>query len=481
MTAITSLADHEVLRLMLLALYALTALAAASHALLHKRDPRSAWGWIATCWLFPLAGACLYYLFGINRLQQRAKRLLGSPAPLGKPVKQPTERCLAVVGADPVELRELVRIGAAMTGLPLAFGNRIEMLHNGEQAYPQMLKAIAEAGQTIDLCTYIFEGGTVGDQFVQALVAARARGVEVRVLLDGMSQLLFAGPVRRRLDAAGVPVALFLPPRWFPPMLHMNLRNHRKLMLVDSRLAFTGGMNIRDCHLQQPLTPATTTDLHFGLAGPIVQQLAQCFADDWQFATGEELIRNQTSASCGESACRVITDGPNEDLDKLVMILTGALANAHHRVLILTPYFIPNPALMAALQAAALRGVEVHLLLPAQSDQRYVDWAARPYIEQLLRYQVKVWLQPAPFAHTKLFVVDGYYAQIGSANLDHRSLRLNFELVVEVFDRMLVEQLAAHAESARARSAPLELAAMQARGLPVRLRDSLCWLFSPYL
>ena len=474
-------AEPDWLRLLLLALYTVSAIAAAAHALLHKRDPRSAWGWIAACWLFPLAGACLYYWFGVNRLQQRAKKLLGKRAPVDKAIVQVVEPELSVLGVDAIELRELVRIGSAMTGLPLQFGNRIEMLSNGDEAYPAMLHAIAEARQHIDLCTYIFEAGEVGDAFVAALSAAHQRGVQVRVLLDGMSQLFFASPVYRQLRAQGVSVARFLPPRWWPPLLHVNLRNHRKLLIVDSVTGFTGGMNIRDCHRLLPLTAETTSDLQFRLQGPVVQQLEQCFIDDWQFTTGESLTRIVQAKGEGESVCRVITDGPNEDLDKLVMVLSGALANAHQQVFIVTPYFIPNAALISAMQAAALRGVEVHLLLPQRSDQRYVDWAARKYLEQLLHYQVKVWLQPAPFAHTKLFVVDGFYAQIGSANLDQRSLRLNFELMVEVFDRRFVQTLATYADTAREHAAALTLDKLNSRSLAVRLRDSLCWLFSPYL
>lgn len=475
------LAEADVWRGLLLALYTVSAVVAAAHALLHKRDPRSAWGWIAACWLFPLAGAYLYYWFGVNRVELSAKKLLGSPARVDRtPIKQ-LQPPLSVVGVDPVELRELVRIGSAMTGLPLCFGNRIEMLCNGEQAYPAMLQAINKAQHRIDLCTYIFEAGQVGDAFVAALGAAHQRGVQVRVLLDGMSQLFFASPVQRQLRAQGVAVERFLPPRWWPPLLHVNLRNHRKLLIVDHDIGFTGGMNIRDCHRLQPRTEQSTADLQFRLQGPVVQQMEQCFMDDWQFVTGEAATRSVQTTGEGGAVCRVITDGPNEELDKLVMVLTGALANAHHRVLILTPYFIPNAALMAALQAAALRGVEVHLLLPQRSDQGIVDWAARKYLEQLLHYQVKVWLQPAPFPHTKLFVVDGYYAQIGSANLDQRSLRLNFELMVEIFDRQIVEQLADYADAAREKCAPLTLARLNARPLAVRLRDSCCWLFSPYL
>ncbi|MGQ0696677.1 MAG: phospholipase D-like domain-containing protein [Panacagrimonas sp.] len=477
MSAVT---DAGLVQLLLLALHTVCALTAASHALLHKRDSRSAWGWIATCWLFPLAGALLYYLFGINRLHERARQLLGATR-LGVAVDEPGPRLLSVVGVDPVELRELVRIGGAMTGLPLSFGNRVEILHNGDEAYPAMLHAITGAERTIYLCTYIFEAGETGKHFVRALVDAHARGVQVRVLVDGMSEVFFASPARRQLIAQGVPAARFLPPRLFPPMLHVNLRNHRKLLLVDGRIGFTGGMNIRDCHVVIPLTARSTADLHFRVTGPVIEQLEDSFLGDWRLATGEVLPRSASSPVIGDAACRAITNGPNDDDDKLVMILMGALANAHQRALIMTPYFIPSLALVAALQSAALRGVEVHIVLPARSNLRYVDWASKKFLEQLLPQQVCVWLQPAPFAHTKLFLIDDYYAQIGSANMDQRSLRLNFELVLEVFDRPLVMELARHFDGIRAASTPLRLHDLAARSLAERLRDSVCWLFSPYL
>lgn len=373
-----SVSDAGLLQFLMLALHTVIALTTAAHALLHKRDSRSAWGWIATCWLFPLAGALLYYLFGINRLRDRARQLLGAPKP-GAGVDEPNPRLLSVVGVDPVELRELVRIGGAVTSLPLSFGNRVEILHNGDQAYPAMLQAIAGAQRTIYLCTYIFEAGAIGKRFVQALADAHARGVQVRVLVDGMSEVFFASPARRQLVAKGVPAARFLPPRLFPPMLHVNLRNHRKLLLVDSHIGFTGGMNIRDYHIVVPLTARSTADLHFRVTGPVIEQLQDSFLVDWHLAAGEMLPRFASCAVMGDAVCRVITNGPNEDSDKLVMALIGALANAHHRVLIMTPYFIPSLALVAALQSAALRGVQVHIMLPTRSNLHYVDWLRRNF------------------------------------------------------------------------------------------------------
>lgn len=473
--------DRSIAELLLIALHLTVALTTASHALLYKRDPRSAWGWIAACWLFPLAGAILYYLFGINRVQQKAQRLRGPPAKRGAGREMGPTQFPVIEGADACELKELVRIGDAMTGLPLSFGNRVTALHNGDAGYPAMLQAIAEARQSVYLCTYIFEAGAVASRFIAALAAAQQRGVQVRVLIDGMSDLFYAGAAWKQLQAEQLPTAIFLPPRWFPPLLHFNLRNHRKLLIVDGQLAFTGGMNIRDAHVLQPPHSDTVADMQFCVSGPVAAQLEDCFRGDWQFAAGEALPASSPAAVAGDSACRAIADGPNDELDKLVLVLLGALASAHRRVWIMTPYFIPGDVLLAALQSAALRGVAVDIVLPVQSDQVYVDWAARKCLEQLLGHQVRVWYQPAPFAHTKLILIDGHYAQVGSANMDARSLRLNFELMLEVYDAAFVATLAQHFQAAFAVSKPLTLAALAARPLPVRLRDAFCWLFSPYL
>jgi cardiolipin synthase len=197
--------------------------------------------------------------------------------------------------------------------------------------------------------------------------------------------------------------------------------------------------------------------------------------------SNERLVLPEAVGSSGDAVCRVVTDGPDEDLDKLLLIIVGAVSAATRRVIIMTPYFIPPLELVAALQAAALRGIEVSILLPARSNLRYVDWATQRWLPPLLERGVRVFLQPPPFAHTKLLIVDGEYVQIGSANIDPRSLRLNFEIAMEVFDAGIGAQLTAFAERALAKSSPFTLQDAARRRLPARIRDSLFWLLSPYL
>jgi cardiolipin synthase len=444
---------------------------ASLHALLTKPDPRSAFGWIVMCWLFPLGGAVLYGLFGINRVRARARQLRGDLGNPRNPVRIPA-------GDAPAD--HLMRIGDAVTQWSRIAGNSIESLENGENAFPPMLEAIGAAESTIWLATYIFETDPVGQQFITALAAAAARGVAVRVLIDGVGEWYswpHAVPALRR---AKVRTARFLPPRLFPPRLSLNMRNHRKLLLVDGKVGFLGGMNIGGREVGKS-GARRMADLHFKVQGPILHELGEAFRIDWLFASKEALAVPEAPPGLGTCTCRVITEGPDEDNDKLVSVMLGAVSMARKQLLIMTPYFIPPPELSSALQSAALRGVDVTLVLPERSNLRYVDWACRRWLQPLVERGVRVLLQPPPFAHTKLLVMDGSYAQIGSANLDPRSLRLNFEIALEVYDPATCVQLGRYVIAARDRSISLDASKLAAIGVAARLRNSLFWLLSPYL
>lgn len=477
-----------VLYSIVIALIPVLGLAGAGHALLYKRDPRAAFGWIAVCLMFPLAGPLLYFMFGINRVQTRARRLSRRfPFSLdvayergdyshADPVVEPA--------GLPVDWRPLARISGTLLQRPLLEGNDIEPLHNGEEAFPAMLAAIDGAETRVWLSSYIFETNATGRQFIDALERAQARGVDVRVLLDGVGELYsvpWAGTLLRR---RGIRYARFMPPQVWPPQFHVNLRNHRKILLVDACDAFIGGMNIGDRHLADVVdNPHRVIDVQFRLRGPVLAQIAAIFAEDWRFCTGEIAVPPgpEETGVFGDHICRAFSDGPNEDLDRLAMIMASTVSAARDRVDIMTPYFIPATPLISALEAAALRGVKITVLLPEESNLPVVHWATRNLLWQLLQMGIDVRYQPGPFVHTKLFAVDGHYALIGSANIDPRSLRLNFELTTEVFSDAFGGRVQRHCDEVAQRSKSITLAELDARSLPVRTRDALCWLFSPYL
>lgn len=469
--------------LALIVVHTLLAGISAGHALLYKRDPRSALGWIAVCIAYPFIGALLYYMFGINRLHTRAKFIKGQPK---THIKSNYERPDIISIKNNVslpsqisgrpDLSMLARSSEAVTSRPLVEGNNILPLFNGEAAYSEMLSAIRKAVNYICLQSYIFETDCVGKEFVHALTAATKRGVDVRVLLDGIGELYSYPHASRLFKKNGVKVAKFIPPSLLPPSLHINMRNHRKTLVVDGEIGFTGGMNIGARHINKQ------SDIHFKMAGPVVQQLQDVFDEDWHFATGRlQRATISTLASQGEAVCRVITDGPNEDVGKLAMIITQAIALSRKKISIMTPYFLPPAQVIGNLQAAALRGIEVDIILPQYSNQPVVHWATRNMLWELLQFNVNVYYQPPPFAHSKLFLIDDHYVIFGSANLDQRSLRLNFELVTEVFDYELSCIMRQHFDVVKGLSLKESLTNVDNRSFHVRLRDATAWLFSPYL
>jgi len=462
------------------------AMVSVGHVLISKRDPKAAIGWIVVCILVPVAGPFLYYLFGINRVRTRAQKLQRRSGSLhiagSMTVQKQMIGAITDVGSTN-ENPELVHISDTVTDRPLVGGNLIEVLHSGEQAYPAMLAAIENAERSLFLATYIFETDHTGRSFIDALSRAVRRGVDVKVMVDGLSDLFHLPRASRLLKKSGIPVVRFLPPRLIPPTVHLNLRNHRKILVADGEVGFTGGINIGDSHLaEQHENSDRAADMHFRLKGPVVEQIEQVFLEDWGFLTGEYEGSGQGEyRQEGSAVCRVITEGPNEDLDKLAMILIGAVSAARTSVVIMTPYFLPPRGLLAALQTAALRGLRVTVILPAKNDSCLVHWATRKLLWELLERGVQIYYQPPPFVHTKLVIIDEHYVHVGSANIDPRSLRLNFELAVEVFDRPLAEQLTVHVEEVIKRSQVVTLEDMDGRPLPVRLRDAMAWLLSPYL
>jgi cardiolipin synthase len=461
---------------------------AAGHALLYKRDPRAALGWVGMCILFPVFGPFLYFLFGINRVHSRAgylhkkgesRRLFGFERSEGTHPVSPMD-CIITVAP---ELQSLKNLSDSLVDFSLVENNNVRLLENGEGAYPLMLDAINKAQKSVYLMSYIIETNKTGKLFIEALKNAKNRGVDVRVIIDGLGELYSFPRISRRLKKQDIEVARFLPPAIWPPVLHINLRNHRKLLIADDQIAFAGGMNIGDRHLvKDPKNKNPTQDIHFEFHGPIVEQLHSLFADTWYF-TAKKPLPNFSAIlrANGNASCRVIADGPDKNLDKLELIMIGAISIAKHTIRIMTPYFLPSREMISALKTASMKGVNVFIVLPVKCNLPYVQWATHNMIGELLAFGVHISKQAEPFSHAKLLLIDHHYAMLGSANIDPRSLRLNFEIGIEVYDENSVENLIAYFTQAEKNAEPYQLSEIDGRSLPIRLRDSICWLFSPYL
>jgi cardiolipin synthase A/B len=478
---------HYAWHIALAGLAILLSIAASAHAVLYKRDSRSAIGWVGFIWLVPLAGATLYFIFGVNRIRRQAILLRQHLERYRAHEKQPgcsPEELHRHLPGHTGHLKMLVRVVGGVVERPLLPGNLIEPLLNGDEAFPAMLEAIAQARQTIAFCTYIFDRDEIGLAFARALGDAARRGVEVRVLIDATGTRYSWPTILRTLRQEGLRHARFLPSFALWHLMSMNMRTHRKILVTDGRVGFTGGMNIRVGHCLQRQPRRPVQDIHFRVRGPVVTQLQEVFADDWLFTTGETL-RGDTwfpkPEPAGQVLARGVPDGPDEDFEKLRWTLLGALAIARYSVRIVTPYFLPDPAVVSALNLAAMRGVQVDIILPAKSNLPFVAWASQAIWWQVLEHGCRIWLTPPPFDHSKLMVVDDCWALLGSANWDPRSLRLNFEFNLECYDLDLARRLQELFEAKRMAAHLVTLQEMNARPLSARLRDGIARLLTPYL
>jgi cardiolipin synthase len=453
------------------------AIAVTTHVLLYKREINTSAAWIGLAWLAPILGSALYLLLGINRVRRRALSLRGR-----RPTDVP-EGAAFTSGRDD-HLAHLERAGYHITHRPTERGNSVRVLRNGDEAYPLMVAAIEAAQHSVVLSSYIFRADTAGRQFIDALVGAARRGVEVRVLIDGIGAGYFVSPTHAELRRARVPVARFMHSSlpWRMPFL--NLRSHKKILGIDGRIAFAGGLNIGGENVVRAHPAHPVIDTHFRFEGPVVAQLIDVFADDWSFTTGEQLAGERwfpelEPVDGGNSVARAVTSGPDQDLEKIEFMILEAVACARSSVRVMTPYFLPDDRIITGLALAAYRGVTVDVVLPAHSNHPTLDWAARAQIGPLLAAGCRVWTHPAPFDHSKLMTVDGIWCLVGSSNWDVRSFRLNFELDIEVFDPALarrVDELISAQQGSRILPAQLG-----ARSFPVRIRDGAARLMLPYL
>jgi len=465
---------HQLRFSVVLPLHLAAALAVTVHALLNKRDVGATLGWIGLSWLAPFAGSFLYVVLGINRVRRRAQRLRR---------RVRTRHSAEDVDLDPGDKLEPLQRGVSrISRRPLETANAIETYQNGDEAYPPMLAAIELATRSIGLTSYILATDETGMRFIKALTAAKHRGVEVRVIIDGIGGGWIFSSAYRALKRAGVPAARFMhsPLPWRMPL--MNLRSHKKILVVDGRVGFTGGMNIANDNVMALKPKHPVEDTHFKVTGPVVSQLVDAFIDDWTFTTGEELggdLWLPDLDPAGSAKARVLTSGPDQDLEKIEFCVLQAASCARESIYVMTPYFLPDDRLITALSLAAMRGVAVEVVMPKASNKRVVDWAARANIGTMLKDGVHVKLGTPPFRHSKIMVVDSEWSLIGSTNWDMRSFRLNFELCMEIYDRAFAQQLQQFVRQQR--GDPLTDRELKARSLPVRLRDAGVRLMMPYL
>jgi len=464
---------------------------AAIHATMTKEEVRSALGWVGIILLSPILGALVYAIAGINRIrrssieQQRSQFRERGPDAMG----EFDVSSAAVSDRFGERFAAMKMLGDRVSRHRLCIGNSITILEGGDAAYAAMLEQIENASRSILLETYIFDRDDIGLRFADALIAAAKRGVEVRVLIDAVGARYSVPSIVGHLEAGGVTVRVFngniimglrLP--------YANLRTHRKILIVDGAAAFTGGMNIRAGFTSEFARDAQARDTHFRVAGPVVADLFQVAAEDWYFASKESLQGEKwridlPAQDQGKPSVlmRAVPSGPDRANESNHKMMMGAFSVARRNIRIMSPYFLPDRELISALVTAAMRGVEVDVIVPAVNNLVLVDRAMTAQFDQALKGGCRVWRSTGVFNHSKLMTVDDRWAYVGSSNLDPRSLRLNFEIDLEVLDAGFAGAVGQRIQTALREAQSVTLADLGAKPFLTRLINKILWLGSPYL
>ena len=443
--------------------------------ILQKREPAATLSWLISLATLPYLGFLIYYFLGPQRIKRQRLRRGRVRVALPKPPggSEPTQEAL-----------ELAKLGQATTQLPPTTATCAELIVDGAAKYTQVLAAIAKARDHIHIEYYIYEPDVTGTALRDALVERARAGVKVRLLVDAVgSGKVNSKFVQPLLDAGGE-FCWFHPVRWtrFWRRPWLNLRSHRKIVVIDGTLAFTGGINVTDGQ-DERLGADAYRDLHLRIEGDAVQLLQLVFIEDWAYATDKPPLQMEpVSPRPGQVATQVITSGPDAPWEPIHRLHVSAIHAASKRVWLVTPYFVPGEAGRMALTSAALGGLDVRLLVPKMSDSRLVTLAARSYYDELLEAGVQIYEYGPRMLHSKALLCDDDLALLGSANFDNRSFRLNFEVQVLFRDVGMTRTLAAHIEAECADCTQVCHEPDRKRPLwTVRLPEALARLVSPVL
>lgn len=482
------------------ALHLLAFVGVALHALQRRRNASATILWIFVAWSFPLFGPLLYISFGIDRVPgkgmatkaanqlmqlQRTKRHEESGPFIAWHLDYRTN-------TSEIENERSRKLNISIDVLnpehPLLAGNRIDPLLSGDEAYPLMLQAIRAAKHHIHMQSFIFQHDETGQLFIEALKAKAEDGVKVRLMFDtfGSTHAYLGGMFRKYAKVPNLEIHGWTQANPLKRQFQINLRNHRKNLVVDGETAFFGGVNIAAENTTSKDRKAIR-DYHFKVEGPLVHELQYSFLRDWFFMTEEPLdsLLNPEHfpemKSLGNAKARIIDSGPSAPPELVGEAFFNAIVMAQSQILVVTPYFVPTTDLLKALRSAARRGVDVCIVVPEENNHRYAGMASKALYEELLSAGVRIFQRQPPFIHAKAMVIDDSIALVGTANLDIRSLELNYETTVLFEDREAVNGLKLMVAEDISLSTELNLNEWLQRPALQKLGENLCALMTPVL
>lgn len=455
--------------------------------ILERRSPAATLAWIFALAFVPLLGIGIYWLIGPRRLTRKRRRYKLARSRVREAAA--ASRAAAPHAVKPSEdhwVRQLMQLVERSGEAPPLRCRSLEVFSSGDAYFASVEKAMAEARHHIHLEFYIFLPDRVGTRWRDLLCEKAREGVHVRLLVDAIGSDRLGKRFLRPLEESGAEVARFnriTLARLWPSLI--NFRTHRKIVVCDGRVGFTGGSNACEWHSEALAGPTAWRDTNVRIEGVPVLWLQTVFLEDWLFATGkapvDEAFFPAEKIAAGGPCVQIVASGPDHDLYAIHKFYFSAIAAARQRVFATTPYFVPDESIFAALVGAALRGVDVRLLVPKRGDHRLVAAAARSYYDDLARAGVAIYEYGPPMLHAKTLVVDHQVAVIGTANMDNRSFRLNFEIMAAVYDPDTANRLAALFEEDQAKATKYSLREARKAPFPIRMAESTARLFSPLL
>jgi cardiolipin synthase A/B len=448
-----------------------------------KRQPVATVAWMIAIVTMPYLGAFLFTVFGINRVRRRVQSRQAATRSISRVLPEMGEHHQLSRERLNQTQCDLLRLAERLTHARPTADNRIQLLTDARQTFLEIETAITAATMSIHLEYYIWQPDRLGTEIRDLLIKKARDGVQVRFLYDSIGSGKLTHRFLQPMRDAGIRVATFVPGQSFRERWSINLRSHRKIVIVDGQVGFTGGMNVGDEYLGRDPFFGQWRDTHLRLAGPTVLQLQEVFATDWYYATGEELSRAAfpLPTEFGSDCAQVVADGPDTDDSKFHTLMFAAINRAERQLTLATSYFVPPPPLVSALETAALRGVRTRVMLSGPKTYWATRQAARAYYDSLLAAGVEIYEYQVGQFHPKTLTVDGCWALVGTPNFDARSLYLNFEVGVILYDRSLAEQLEHQFDEDVPNAWHVDPNNWSGRSTWERLKENFCLMFSPVL
>jgi cardiolipin synthase len=453
-----------------------------------KKKSMSAVAWCLVVILIPIIGFVLFVWFGYNYVHRPLRRKRRHRA--GFRIRNPATRREPAAGEWPDEdspdgtWRGLGRLAVKLGAFPVSDGNQVVFYHDTQKAFDAMFEAIQAARHHIHLEYFIVQADTTGRRFLDLLTRKAKEGVKVRLIYDAIGSFYLKRRLLRPLARAGGEYAAFLTLNLWRRRFQINMRNHRKITIVDGRVAFTGGINIGDEYLGRDATLGYWRDLMMRLEGPAVAALQRVFVEDWDFAQEEHLQGEEyfpELPAAGEAVVQVVESGPDQEVNSFRELVFAAITMARERLWLATPYFVPDEGLLDALRLAARLGVDIRILVPKRPDHWLPHFAGSYYLGGLLAEGVRVYQYTRGMMHSKMMMVDGKWGWAGTGNFDNRSLHLNFEVNCVLHSPELIASLEAAFTKDLSSSSRVEIKTYAQRPFSTRLAENASRLFSPVL